>query len=620
MTPKEILLHYWNYDSFKSPQEEIIASILEKKDTLAILPTGGGKSLCYQIPAIILDGLTLVISPLIALMKDQVQNLLSKGIPTAYITNELDQHTIGKILDDCQNRKIKLLYVSPERLQSRLFIERIKQISLSLVAIDEAHCISEWGHDFRPAYHKITNLRTLFPDVTVLALTATATDKIKDEIIEKLNLKEPAIYKSSLKRENLSYHVYLSSDKKNDLVHYLKKYPGPSIIFVRNRKLTYEIANFLASAGFDADFFHAKLTKDEKEQKQRDWTLSSSRIMVSTNAFGMGIDKPNVRTVFHIDLPNGIEAYYQEVGRAGRDENEAVGIYLYNPDDRIQAENIFKANLPSEQEFIKIANCLFSQLQIADGEFPQENYQLDLPHFAEKFSLNLKMVVHFLEFLNTKEVIFQKNYTQNSTLRILASPHAINLNENKIFEYLQRHYAGIFTYNREISESKMAFDLHLSITDIRNSLHEYHKNEMIDYSDRYLARFRFLIPRDSNLFQKKFWKEFEAIQVNNWKRLQAMAYYAEQHNICRERLLFGYFNQKSNENCGKCDVCVAKQQSKIFNSQDLVEYLKEGPKTQTEILTKFLHSPKENIVNELQFLIDELKVQPVGLDAYKLIE
>lgn len=620
MTPKEILSQYWNYNSFKTPQEEIISSVLEKKDTLAILPTGGGKSLCYQIPAIIFEGLTLVISPLIALMKDQVKNLQSKGIPTAYITGELDQHTIGKILDDCQNQKIKLLYVSPERLLSRLFIERITQLNIALIAIDEAHCISEWGHDFRPAYHKIKNLRDIFPAVPILALTATATDKIKDEIIGKLNLDNPVVYKSALKRENLGYNVYLSSDKKNDLIYYLKKYPGPSVIFVRNRKLTYEIANFLASAGFDADFFHAKLTKEEKEQKQQDWTLSNSRIMVSTNAFGMGIDKPNVRTVFHIDLPNGIEAYYQEVGRAGRDDQEAVGIYLYNPEDRIQAENIFKANLPSEQEFIKIASCLFSQLQIADGEFPEQNYQLDLPNFAEKFSLNLKMVVHFLEFLNTKEVIYQKNYTQNSTLRILGSPYSVNLSENKIIEYLQRHYPGIYTYSREISESKMAFDLHLSISEIRNALHDYHKNDLIDYSDRYLARFRFLIPRDSNLFQKKYWKEFESIQVNNWKRLQAMIYYAEQHTICRERLLFGYFNQKSDENCGKCDVCVSKQESKTFNQQDLIEYLKEGPKTQTEILTKFLHSPKENIVEELQFLIDELKVQPIGLDAYKLIE
>ena len=255
MTPKEILFKYWNYPSFKTPQEEIISSVLEGKDTLAILPTGGGKSICYQVPAIIFDGLTLVISPLIALMKDQVQNLQSKGISTAYITNEIDQNTIGKILDDCQNNKIKLLYVSPERLQSRIFVERLKQINISLLAVDEAHCVSEWGHDFRPAYHRISRLKTILPKVPILALTATATEKIQQEIVEKLELDNPEVFKSSLKRENLSYNVFLSNDKKNDLIYYLKKHPGSSIIFVRNRKLTYEIASFLSQNGFDSDFF-----------------------------------------------------------------------------------------------------------------------------------------------------------------------------------------------------------------------------------------------------------------------------------------------------------------------------------------------------------------------------
>ena len=620
MTPKEILYNYWNYPTFKAPQEEIIHSVLNQQDTLAILPTGGGKSICYQIPAILFDGLTLVISPLIALMKDQVQNLQSKGIPTAYITNEFDQNTIGKILDGCQNNQIKLLYVSPERLQSRVFIERLKNINISLFAVDEAHCVSEWGHDFRPAYHKIARLRAVFPQVPLLALTATATDKIKDEIIEKLQLKDVVLFRTSLKRANLSYNVYLSTDKKGDLLYYLRKYPGPSIVFVRNRKLTYEIANFLNQNGFDADFFHAKLTKEEKEQKQHDWTISNSRIMVSTNAFGMGIDKPNVRTVFHIDLPAGIEAYYQEVGRAGRDEKEAHGIYLFHPDDRIYSEKIFKVNLPTQHDYIKISNCLFSQLQLAEGEMSEINYQLDLPKFAEQFGLNLKMVVQFLDFLNTKEIIQQKNYTQNSSVRITTSHHSISLNNNRILEYLQRNYPGIYTQNKEISESRIAFDLHMSIGDVRIALHDYYKNELIEYSDRFLARFRFLVPRDSHLIQQKLWKDFEAIQLNNWKRLQAMAYYAGQNTICRERLLFGYFNQKSDENCGKCEVCLTKQTKPENISEQILAFLKEGQKTQTEILTKFIHSPKEQIINELHDLIDEMRVQPVELDSYKIIE
>ena len=353
-TTKDILKKYWGYDDFRAPQEEIIHSVLNKTDTLAVLPTGGGKSLCFQIPALLFPGITLVISPLIALMKDQVYQLKKNGIPAELISSEYNINQIIKILDETKQGKLKILYVSPERLQSTIFIEHLRSVLLSLIVIDEAHCISEWGHDFRPAYHKIVRIKQVFPNVPILALTATATNLIKKEIVQKLQLFEPNIFQSTLKRPNLSYHVVQSHDKLGDLLRYFKLRKESAIVFVRNRRQTQEITQFLLDNQIDASFFHAKLTKEEKEERQTNWINSNHQVMVATNAFGMGIDKANVRVVFHVDLPPSIESYYQEVGRAGRDGEKARGIYLFHNDDITNSENIFKSNLPSKKEFLRI--------------------------------------------------------------------------------------------------------------------------------------------------------------------------------------------------------------------------------------------------------------------------
>lgn len=619
MTAKEVLNRYWGHDEFREPQEEIITSVLNKTDNLAVLPTGGGKSLCYQIPALLLPGVTLVISPLIALMKDQVNQLKFTGIPAELISSEYTQVQIIEILEKTKRGEIKLLYVSPERLQSSIFIEHLRSVLLSLIAIDEAHCISEWGHDFRPAYHKIARIKQVFPSVPILALTATATDQIKKEIIQKLQLFEPKVFQSTLKRENLSYHVVKSQDKYGDLLRYFKTRNESAIIFVRNRRQTQEIAQFLLNNNIDAAYFHAKLTKEEKEQRQNDWTKSDSQVMVATNAFGMGIDKANVRTVFHIELPPSIESYYQEVGRAGRDGIKARGIYLYTKEDQINAENIFKANLPSKKEFLRIANALFSHLIIGEGELHDLDYTLDIPNFSEKFGINAKTMVMFLDFLNTQGVIFQKNFNQLSTIKINISPRTANAMNNPIIDYLQRTSPGIFMQHREISEGRISFELDQSISEIRQKIHDLKERQILEYSDRYLARFRFLVPREDSLFSNKLWTIFENIQISQWKRLQAIAFYAEQNDNCRERLLLAYFNQKSESNCGKCDVCRKRKKSKDLKQQ-ILDFISTGTKTNEEILTNFITSPKENILQTLQVLLDEMKIENKGFASYKIKE
>lgn len=619
MTAKEVLNKYWGHEEFRGPQEEIITSVLNKTDNLAVLPTGGGKSLCYQIPALLFPGVTLVISPLIALMKDQVNQLKYTGIPAELISSEYTQAQIIEILDKTKRGEIKLLYVSPERLLSSIFIEHLRSVLLSLIAIDEAHCISEWGHDFRPAYHKIARIKQVFPSVPILALTATATNQIKQEIIQKLQLFEPHVFQSTLKRENLSYHVVQSQDKFGDLLRYYKTRKESSIIFVRNRRQTQEIYQFLINNGIDAAYFHAKLSKEEKEQRQNDWTKSDEQIMVATNAFGMGIDKANVRSVFHLDLPPSIEAYYQEVGRAGRNGKKSRGIYLYTKEDQVNAESIFKANLPSKKEFLRMANALFSHLIIGEGELHDLDYTLDIPKFSEKFGINAKSMVMFIDFLNIQGVIFQKNFNQQSTVKINISPQtASNLN-NPILSFLQRTSPGIFMQHREISEGRISYELDESISEIRQKLHVLKDREILEYSDRYLARFRFLVPREDSLFNNKLWTIFENIQISQWKRLQAMAFYAEQTDNCRERMLLAYFNEKSETNCGQCDVCKKRKKSKEIQKQ-ILQFIASGPKTNEEILTNFITSPKEKILQTLQLLIDEMKIENEGLASYKIKE
>lgn len=615
---QEILKQYWNYPDFIYPQKEIIESVLEGRDTLAILPTGGGKSLCYQIPAIINEGLTLVISPLIALMHDQISGLAAKGIKALSITSQLNQEEIALVLAKCKVGEVKLLYVAPERLQSQKFIHAILELQIDLIAIDEAHCISQWGHDFRPAYMKIHLLRELFPKSTFLALTATAPSKIKKEIIDSLDLNQAAVFESSLKRNNLTYTVVSSENLLDDLVYELNKTPGSAIIFTRTREQTYKVSQFLNEKGLDADFFHAKLPVEEKNKKQLSWTKSNSRIMIATNAFGMGIDKPDVRTVIHLDLPTSIEAYVQEAGRAGRNGKESRCVLFLQNNAVEQAEKIFKSGLPNRDEFGLIGRMLYNHFEIGENERPEHSYKLDLVQFIKKFKLNKRAVQKVFDFLEQKEVIFIKKKSIYSIVQVYSNPNLQQQSKKiryKILEYLVRNHPGILSQEKSVSEFYIARELNKPVKKIRKELHQLNEEGFITYKDRTIKNIIFIRPRETNYLQNILWNQFEEIQIMHWKRLQEMIYYATQKEVCREKLLLRYFGEKTVENCGKCDICNAETIE--MDAASIFSFLEETPKTIQEILIHFITSPKESVLKTLQELMDEELIEAVGIDSYR---
>ncbi len=616
-TPQQILKKYWGYSDFRQPQKEIIDSVLSKNDTFAILPTGGGKSLCYQIPAIAFEGMTLVISPLIALMQDQIQALIKVGISAASITSQLDFEEINEVLNQCRLGKIKLLYIAPERLQSQLFINSLNELNIDLIAIDEAHCISQWGHDFRPAYLKISDIREILPKTPILALTATAIPKVQEEIISSLKLKNVRVFKTTLKRNNLIHKVKITQNELDDLYYELKRNAGSSIVFVRTRRQTYEIAQFLTEKGLNADFFHARLPDEEKKAKQEIWTKSDHQIMVSTNAFGMGIDKSNVRSIIHMDLPNSLEAYVQEAGRAGRDglRSEAVLFLQTNAIEKI--ENIFKSNLPTRDEYEKIHRMFYTYLNIGENEKPEDKKEFVFFEFIQKFDLNKRKVHNVLSFLERKEVISIEENANLSRVQVYINPKSFINKQSiqlQILEILVRKYPGILSQEMPISEFKIAKALQKSVKEIKIALNELNKKEYIHYQSYDVKNIYFLRPRESNHIKNTLWKEFKELQLTQWKRIQDMIYYASQTEICRERLILKYFGEKAKQNCGVCDVCLKNKVE--INPKEILNFLNDSPKDLSTITLEFIQFPKAKVLETLEYLANEELIESVGINTY----
>lgn len=616
-TPQQILNKYWGYSDFRQPQKEIIDSVLSKNDTFAILPTGGGKSLCYQIPAIAFEGMTLVISPLIALMQDQIQALIKVGINAASITSQLDFEEINEVLNQCRLGKIKLLYIAPERLQSQLFINSLNELNIDLIAIDEAHCISQWGHDFRPAYLRISDIREILPKAPILALTATAIPKVQEEIISSLKLKNVRVFKTTLKRNNLIHKVKITQNELDDLYYELKRNAGSSIVFVRTRRQTYEIAQFLTEKGLNADFFHARLPDEEKKAKQEIWTKSDHQIMVSTNAFGMGIDKSNVRSIIHMDLPNSLEAYVQEAGRAGRDglRSEAVLFLQTNAIEKI--ENIFKSNLPTRDEYEKIHRMFYTYLNIGENEKPEDKKEFVFFEFIQKFDLNKRKVHNVLSFLERKEVISIEENANLSRVQVYINPKSFINKQSiqlKILEILVRKYPGILSQEMPISEFKIAKALQKSVKEIKIALNELNKKEYIHYQSYDVKNIYFLRPRESNHIKNTLWKEFKELQLTQWKRIQDMIYYASQTEICRERLILKYFGEKAKQNCGVCDVCLKNKVE--INPKEILNFLNDSPKDLSTITLEFIQFPKAKVLETLEYLANEELIESVGINTY----
>src|SRR6195952_4455254 len=405
MTIHQILKQYWNHDAFRPMQEEIITSVLLGNDTLALLPTGGGKSVCFQIPAMAKEGICIVVSPLIALMKDQVENLKVKGIEAVSIVSGMSKREIDVALDNCVYGAVKFLYLSPERLLSELVQERIRYMKVNLIAVDEAHCISQWGYDFRPPYLHIADLRDIHPEVPILALTATATADVRDDIQEKLLFKQTNVFTKSFERKNISYVVQHQENKIQRLLDVVKGVKGTGIVYVRSRKETFEISQILNQHGYSADYYHAGLPAEQRSAKQEAWKTSQTRIIVATNAFGMGIDKPDVRFVIHKDLPESLEAYYQEAGRAGRDEQKAYAVLLYNYADRLKQEKKFELNFPSVAEIKQVYHALGNYYQLVYEAGEGLSFDLDLGDFCSRFKLDVIKTINALKFLEQDEYL-----------------------------------------------------------------------------------------------------------------------------------------------------------------------------------------------------------------------
>lgn len=559
----EILKKYWGYDSFRSPQEEIIQSVLDGHDTLALMPTGGGKSICFQVPAISLPGLTLVISPLIALMTDQVEGLKSRGISAAHLISGMSYREMDLVLDNAVNGRYDLLYVSPERLKTELFRERLKRMKIKLIAVDEAHCISQWGFDFRPAYREIKELRDQLPEVPVLALTATATPKVVEDIMVQLGFQSRNLIQKSFLRTNLTYEVRHTERKWSESLKELKNINGSAVVYLRSRRHCAEVCKWLVQSGLSATYYHAGLKVEERHQRQRDWLENKVRIMVSTNAFGMGVDKPDVRLVLHLDIPDSLEAYFQEAGRAGRDGNQAKSVILVGPSDKTELRRRYLESFPDQSFIIRMYQAMANHLQLAVGSGKLVTYDFDLSAFSREYDLSQLKCYHAIQIMEREGLLsFSDNLGGLSRVKLLMDRTTLydfqlrNPALDNFIKALTRSYGGLEIEYTSISEYLLAGRVKTSVSRVTQILQHLHKQGVLDYVQKTgMSSITYLHERvksaglrisDDNLKDR-----FEERK----KRIDAVLYYLDEDETCRSILLLRYFGEASKEACGYCDNC-----------------------------------------------------------------
>ncbi len=567
---QNILQSVFGFSDFRPVQLEIVLSVLEKKDSLALLPTGGGKSVCFQVPALAMDGICIVVSPLIALMKDQVDNLRKKGILSAAIYSGMGKRQIDTILDNCIYGNYKFLYVSPERLKTEIFLERFKKMKVNLIAVDEAHCISQWGYDFRPPYLEIAKIREFHPYIPCLALTASATPKVKEDIIDKLQLKNPGVFVKSFSRKNLSYSVRMVENKLEKAIEILRKVPGSAIIYVRNRKGTKEIASVLNQSGVSATFYHAGLDNKIREQRQHDWKQNRVRVMVATNAFGMGIDKPDVRLVVHIDLPENLENYYQEAGRAGRDEKKAYGVLLTNDQDlNTLIEKAMMAYPPIE--FLKkVYQCLANYFRMAVGSGFMESYDFEIASFITTYSLEMLPTYNTLKVLQEEGFLeLSENFYSPSSIHFLVDQSKLyefqiaNAKLDVLIKLLLRTYGGeLFVEFFKIYESKLAKNLGVDDKELIKQLEYLDQVGILAYDKRKdMPQITFLTERfDAGKLPLNN-KRIEDRRQNAISKAKSMSAYVRNTAVCRSNQISFYFGENSEQHCGICDVCLENKKS-----------------------------------------------------------
>ena len=627
-TAEQVLKQYWNYDLFRHPQQEIIESVIAGKDTVALLPTGGGKSICFQVPAMMKDGLCVVISPLIALMKDQVANLQQRGIKAIALTGGIPQHEMSDLLDNCEFGNYKFLYLSPERLQSDWILERIKSLPINLIAIDEAHCVSQWGHDFRPAYLKVGDLKPHFPKVPFLALTASATAKVVEDIIKESALNEPAIFQKSFARPNIAYMVFAAEDKIYKTSQILAKNPQSSIIYVRSRKACLEVAAQLNSLGFSTTYYHGGLPTKEKDKNMQRWINDEVQAIVATNAFGMGIDKGNVRTVIHLQLPENLENYYQEAGRAGRNGEKAFAVLLISPSDVKTAENQFIAVLP-DKEFLKtIYIKLCNYFQIAYGEGMDEQYSFNLNHFCTQYGFPVMKSYNALQFLDRQGVLtLSQEFSQKISVQFIIPSKevmrymSLNPADEEIVLTLVRSYPGIYDMQSAINIPLIAKKSGRDEKAVTALLQKLHAQQIIDfYAKNNDAILTFNEVREDERTINRISKYL--VQQNTLKlhRLEAVVSYVTDDSNCRSNLILEYFGEKPTIKCGICSYCIQK----VTPKADATELAKKilTILTSTELSSREIQSqskePATDIIFALQLLLEAGKIKLTPENLYTL--
>lgn len=625
----EILSKYWKHDAFRPQQEAIITSVLEGKDTLALLPTGGGKSICFQVPALLQDGITLVISPLIALMRDQVQNLEKKGIKAIALTGGIPQNEIIDLLDNCQYGNYKLLYLSPERLQSDWILERIKNLPINLIAIDEAHCVSQWGHDFRPAYLKIAILKTFFPKVPFLALTATATQRVKEDIKIQLQLHNPAEFTQSFYRDNIAYWIYETEDKLHLIQQILHKNPQPSIVYVTNRKACSETANQLESLGFTATYYHGGMSSKEKANNMALWMEEKVQVIVATNAFGMGIDKANVKTIIHLHLPQNLENYYQETGRAGRNGEKAFAILLNNPTDVLHAESQFLAVLPDKAFLNLIFTKLCAFFQVAYGEGLDEQFSFNFNTFCSKYNLPTLKTYNAIQFLDRQGILtLSQEFSEKITLQFCIPSKeviryiSLNPNDAEIMLTILRTYPGIYEMQTAFNPHLIAKKSNSTENTVLEVIQKLKEKDIIDYNANINdASLTFNEIREDERTINRVAKYLQAQNQLKLQQLQAVIAYCNEYNSCKQKQLLLYFGEKRQEDCGSCSYCMSKSHHAI-RPESVTDKILEALKTQAynsrdlQTITQF---DQDTIIFALQSLLenDTICIQSNNLYSLK---
>jgi ATP-dependent DNA helicase RecQ len=618
---KKILVQYWGYPGFRPKQEEIIDSVMAGNDTLALLPTGGGKSICFQVPGMMLEGTSIVITPLIALMKDQVARLKRQGIPAGAIYTGMYKDEIESVYSNCLTGKFKFLYVSPERLENSSFIDVIARLNVNLIVVDEAHCISQWGYDFRPPYLRISNIRQYAVSAPVLALTATATPTVVDDIMSKLNFPTPNLIKSGFERKNVAYNVIKETDKTGKLIRLLKEEKGSAIVYVRNRRKTRELSDILSQNLISANYYHAGLDAKVRDERQKSWSSGQTRVIVSTNAFGMGIDKADVRLVVHYDLPDCIESYFQEAGRAGRDQKPAAGILLYNANDISNAKKKLLNSFPSLSLIKNIYNALGNYFQLPEGSGADIGFDFSIADFASQYGFNIIETYNAIKFLEREGFLFYvESAGQFSKLFIPVKKEEIyrylveNPGSDRLIKEILRSYTGIFNDYIDINETLLAKRAEMDLKMVVDKLAALHKTSILKYIPiRTKPQIVYSTERLNTKYIQFSKENYHDLKAAAEKRLQSLFDFITNSMQCRSIQLLAYFGETKSKRCGICDICLEKNKVELneLEFDHIKELIKssltDNPQHIYELVSN-INAEEEKVISVLRWLLENHNV------------